>query len=81
MPLFPLSHQVSCYPDVAVHRRGPADDLLVLACDGVWDVMTNREAVMVLKQVSAASDVARPLLDPPTWLPHAAPSPTHRGRC
>lgn len=40
---------VICYPDVAVHRRsGRKDEVLVLACDGVWDVMTNSEVSMGL---------------------------------
>lgn len=37
---------VICYPDVAVYKRTPsADRVLVLACDGVWDVMDESEAV------------------------------------
>lgn len=37
-------HPVICYPDVAVHKRsGKKDEILVLACDGVWDVMSNSE--------------------------------------
>jgi serine/threonine protein phosphatase PrpC len=37
-------HPVICYPDVAVHKRsGRKDEVLVLACDGVFDVMTNAE--------------------------------------
>jgi serine/threonine protein phosphatase PrpC len=48
--LGPADQMVSCYPDIAVHRRGPTDDLLVLACDGVWDVMTNVEAISFLQE-------------------------------
>jgi len=35
-------------PDVVAHRRGPDDAFLVLACDGVWDVMTNAEVAEFL---------------------------------
>ena len=32
-------------PDIIVHTRDPAKDLyLILACDGIWDVMSNEEA-------------------------------------
>ena len=37
-------YQVICYPDVAVHSRsGKCDQMLVLACDGVFDVLNNSE--------------------------------------
>lgn len=37
-------YPVICYPDVAVHQRsGKKDEILVLACDGVFDVMKNAE--------------------------------------
>lgn len=37
--------KVICVPDLAVHARCAEDELLLLACDGVFDVMTNAEAV------------------------------------
>lgn len=40
-------HPVICYPDVAVHKRsGKGDQVLVLACDGVFDVMKNDEVMV-----------------------------------
>ena len=45
---------VSCYPDVSVHKRNDGntiDRLLILACDGVWDVMSNNEAIGYLENV------------------------------
>lgn len=42
--LRPEQHSVICYPDVSVYvRTGSNDSILVLACDGVWDVMSNNE--------------------------------------
>lgn len=38
------SHQmVSPEPEVCVMERSPADEFLVLACDGVWDIISNEE--------------------------------------
>ncbi|XP_071395718.1 protein phosphatase, Mg2+/Mn2+ dependent, 1Nb (putative) [Centroberyx affinis] len=34
---------VSPEPEVCVVERSPADEFLVLACDGVWDTITNEE--------------------------------------
>lgn len=40
-------YPVICYPDVAVHKRsGKKDEILVLACDGVFDVMSNAEVCL-----------------------------------
>jgi serine/threonine protein phosphatase PrpC len=42
---------VICIPDISVHRRGVDDEILILACDGVWDVMSNGDAVNFLADV------------------------------
>lgn len=36
---------VSCVPDVKNFRRQSEDEFMVIACDGVWDVMTSQQVV------------------------------------
>lgn len=43
--------KVSCFPDIRVHERVPEDDVLLLACDGLWDVMTNNEAIDLVRSI------------------------------
>ena len=40
----PEKQLVSCVPDSRVHARHDADEFVILACDGVWDVCTNEQA-------------------------------------
>ena len=45
----PEEQKVSPVPDIRIFARDPAaDQLMLLACDGVFDVMTNREACETL---------------------------------
>ncbi|OBZ81488.1 Protein phosphatase 2C 2 [Choanephora cucurbitarum] len=41
----PEEQAVTCYPDVVEHTITDQDEFLVLACDGIWDCMSNREVV------------------------------------
>ncbi len=44
VPNFKPSEQfVSCEPDVYIAKRDPRDKFIVLACDGIWDVVKNEE--------------------------------------
>lgn len=36
---------VTAYPDVTVEELTPDHEFVVLACDGIWDVMSNQEVV------------------------------------
>ena len=67
----PESQQVSAEPEIRVVERSPGlDQYLLLACDGVWDVMTNEEAGgWILSQAAGSShsftptDLAAGLID------------------
>ncbi len=41
-----------------MHERQPTDDLLLLACDGLWDVMTNSEAVAQVRELFQSGEVS-----------------------
>ncbi|XP_057316271.1 protein phosphatase 1A-like [Hydractinia symbiolongicarpus] len=43
--LSPTEQLVSAEPDLTVIERSEKDEFLILACDGVWDVMSNEEVV------------------------------------
>lgn len=47
----PSLQMVICIPDISVHERCHADEVLILACDGVWDVINNDDAVMFISDV------------------------------
>ncbi|CAD7967134.1 unnamed protein product [Amoebophrya sp. A120] len=64
----PLQHQIICStPDIITYDIAPGDDFLILACDGVWDMMTNQEACDFvrtrLKKGSALKQICADLLD------------------
>jgi len=51
------SFMVICYPDVSVHERIlDMDEVMVLACDGVWDVITNDEAVDYIADIVLSTE-------------------------
>jgi len=44
-----LKPWVSIEPYIQVTKLSATDDLLIIACDGLWDVCTNQEAVDLIK--------------------------------
>ncbi|KAF5299611.1 hypothetical protein FQA39_LY11526 [Lamprigera yunnana] len=46
----PEQQIVTAYPDVEVRNITPHWEFIVLACDGIWDVMTNEEVVTFVRQ-------------------------------
>lgn len=45
----PCEQLVSPEPEVTVIERGPKDEFLVLACDGIWDVMNNDDLCQFIR--------------------------------
>lgn len=58
---------VSSEPEVTVHELSDDDEFLLLACDGIWDVLGNQETVDFvrhrLKQGLAPSEILDSLID------------------
>lgn len=51
-PDLPADKQkVSCLPEIRVWERKLTDDVLLLACDGLWDVMSNDEAIEEVRSI------------------------------
>ncbi|KAM7492834.1 hypothetical protein LguiA_035755 [Lonicera macranthoides] len=50
-------------PDVYYHRVIERDEFIVLATDGVWDVLSNKEAVDVVAKAPSRATAARALVD------------------
>lgn len=52
--LSPENRAIICTPEIKIHQRSNEDRFLILACDGVFDVMTNDEVgTFVVQKVEA----------------------------
>ncbi|XP_022717743.1 probable protein phosphatase 2C 39 [Durio zibethinus] len=56
-----LKEQLSSKPDVAVEMIDDDTDLIILASDGLWKVMTNQEAVDAIRNIKDARSAAKRL--------------------
>lgn len=46
----PKDYRVTVHPDLLVHIREPSkDEFLVLACDGIWDRLSNRDCAELVR--------------------------------
>ncbi len=52
---------VTAEPRIAQGFLGRGNDVAVIACDGLWDVMTSEEAVRMARHAGGADDAARAL--------------------
>lgn len=67
----PADQMVTCVPDTQAVRRRSDDEFLIIACDGIWDVLSSQELVTrVHKSLPAIhrgelqpADVVRSVLD------------------
>ncbi|XP_010922660.1 probable protein phosphatase 2C 73 [Elaeis guineensis] len=50
-------------PQVSYRKLSEKDEFVVLATDGVWDVLSNKEVVKIVSSVSHRSDAAKILVD------------------
>ncbi len=55
---FPLKPFVTAEPRIAEGFLGRADDLAVVACDGIWDVLTSEEAVATARAANDPQEAA-----------------------
>jgi serine/threonine protein phosphatase PrpC len=56
-PTLPAARQkVTAEPEVRWYRRDATDEILVLACDGVWDVLTNHAVCEFIRKLDLAQD-------------------------
>lgn len=49
---------VTAFPEITELKRGASDKFIILACDGVWDVITSAEAVDYVYDCIGAEDTA-----------------------
>ena len=46
----PEAQMVTADPEIRTEKYQPADEFFILACDGIWDVLTNQEAVDFVRE-------------------------------
>jgi protein phosphatase 2C family protein 2/3 len=54
--LKPNDQMLTATPDIRYHKISPDTDFLILACDGIWDCLTNQEAVNIVHEKKQGND-------------------------
>jgi len=50
--ILPEDQKVSPVPDIIVQNRSREDDeFIILACDGIWDVVSNHDCVQMVAEI------------------------------
>ncbi|XP_062197435.1 probable protein phosphatase 2C 73 isoform X3 [Phragmites australis] len=57
------NHGLICTPDVYYRKLSEKDEFLVLATDGIWDVLSNKEVVKIVSSATDHSKAAKQLID------------------
>lgn len=52
--MFNGKNSVAAYPDIETRTITPDWEFVVIACDGIWDVMSNREVITYIRENIAA---------------------------
>jgi serine/threonine protein phosphatase PrpC len=50
----PQPQIVTAYPEVTTNTLTDGDEFLIIACDGIWDVLTNQQTVDFVRRRLAA---------------------------
>jgi len=63
-----MEQKVTCFPDITIVQRTDKDEVLILACDGLWDVMTSPAAVDYVREIVQSGErdvklIAEEMLD------------------
>ncbi|BGP43534.1 Protein phosphatase 2C 2 [Rhodotorula kratochvilovae] len=65
--LDPEQQIVTADPDITVHEATPDDEFLVLACDGIWDVLTSQQVIdyvrLAISQEKPLTAICEELMD------------------
>lgn len=46
----PEAQMITSEPDICREKLRPEDEFMLIACDGVWDVMSNQEAIDFVRE-------------------------------
>ncbi|KAG5524319.1 hypothetical protein RHGRI_031104 [Rhododendron griersonianum] len=57
------NHGIIAIPDVSYHRLTSNDQFLVLATDGVWDVLSNNDVVSIVSTEGSEEAAARAVVE------------------
>ena len=55
---------VTCVPEVRQVARGPTDQFVILACDGIWDCLTSEDCVIQTRDAMGKLSADAPLTTP-----------------